>query len=254
MARQNSFITFTGKLGNIIGYCREGQYYLRSMPEVVRQTKATRQAAQRFGNASRQAALIRRAISPDLDIHCDGGHVNRLNKAFIRAGIRHTKLITGFRFNQDAGIERFLSVSPRFTRDGVLHIPPQVISQCKQFTALEVKVIATRIDFTSRRITGIDAAMTVIPTTGLFTGTTLAVDVRGNGTLIITLQIRALNGEIPINNRQYQAADIIAVLEPQSKQSFHPKTYSQHITSAPVLNKICASTYPHFYNHPIQLE
>jgi hypothetical protein len=59
MAKQLSFITFTGKLGNLIGYERGGKYFLCSMPETVRQTAATRRAAQRFGLASSKAALTK---------------------------------------------------------------------------------------------------------------------------------------------------------------------------------------------------
>ncbi len=85
MAKQISLITFTGKLGNLIGYERGGKYFLRSMPEIVRQTTATRRAAQRFGIASRKAALIRSAFYDELDIHCDSSHVNRLNRILIGA-------------------------------------------------------------------------------------------------------------------------------------------------------------------------
>lgn len=254
MAKQNSLITFTGKLGNIIGYCRDGQYYLRSMPEKVRQTNATRQAAKRFGIASKQAALIRRAVGPDLDIPCDGNHVNRLNKAFLLAGIGNTKGITGFRFNQHTGIEQFLPVAPRFTRDGVLHIPAQTMPQYRQFTALEVKVIATRVDFASRRIIGVDAAMTVIPAMGVFTGTTLSVEVPGNGMLVVIVQIRALNGDVPTNNRHYQAADIIAVVEPKLQRTFQPKQRSQDIILEPTSNDKFPSTYLRFSNDAIQRE
>ena len=42
MATQTSLLTFTGRPGNIIGYCRNGRYFLRSMPQTVRQTTATR--------------------------------------------------------------------------------------------------------------------------------------------------------------------------------------------------------------------
>ena len=75
MATQNSIIPFTGKLGNLIGYERNGKYFLRSMPEIVRQTAATRRAARRFGLASCKAALIRNAFYDDLDIRYDSSHI-----------------------------------------------------------------------------------------------------------------------------------------------------------------------------------
>ncbi|QEH42433.1 hypothetical protein [Chitinophaga sp. XS-30] len=63
MAKQTSFFTFTGKAGNMIGYYRDGKHYFRGMPETVRQTTATRRAAQRFGAASSKGRLIRSAFA-----------------------------------------------------------------------------------------------------------------------------------------------------------------------------------------------
>ncbi|MGF6844776.1 hypothetical protein QFZ51_000011 [Chitinophaga sp. W3I9] len=40
MGKQVGIISFTGKLGNLIGYRRNGQYFVRTMPETVRQTAA----------------------------------------------------------------------------------------------------------------------------------------------------------------------------------------------------------------------
>lgn len=65
MARQNSLIIFTGKLGNLIGYQRNGRYFLRSAPEKVKQTPATRRAARRFGMISKKAALIRKQFTAE---------------------------------------------------------------------------------------------------------------------------------------------------------------------------------------------
>ncbi len=61
MAKITSAVTFTGKVGGLIGYKRNGKYFLRSVPEKVRQSKATKRAAKRFGAASRKGALIRSA-------------------------------------------------------------------------------------------------------------------------------------------------------------------------------------------------
>ncbi len=123
MAKNKSFIRFTGKVGNLIGYRRGGKYFLRSRPETVRQTQATKHAAQWFGAASRKGALIRRALAPDIDYHCDPGHVNQLNKAIVKAGRNNHAGIRGFRFNRYAGVEQFLTNRPTFSKDGVLHIP-----------------------------------------------------------------------------------------------------------------------------------
>ncbi|SHN07688.1 hypothetical protein [Chitinophaga sp. CF418] len=237
MAKQNSLFPFTRKLGNVIGYQRNGNYFLRKMPEIVRQNAATRSAAQRFGIASKKGALIRHTFYRDLDIRCDDGHINRLNKAFIAAG--DNTGITGFRFNQHAGIDRFFSVAPKLFRNEALHIPKQALAQHKGITALEVKVIATRIDFRSQLVTGTGTVMLTIDPHKPFEGADLALDIPGEGTLVVTLQVRAMHNDQPSSNRQYLAADIIAVAMPQIPDN--RPAYPQ--PTATTLNLTPAHTY-----------
>ncbi|QEH43261.1 hypothetical protein [Chitinophaga sp. XS-30] len=227
MAKQTSLFTFTGKAGNMIGYYRDGKHYFRSMPETVRQTTATRLAAQRFGAASSKGRLIRSAFADHLDVHCDGGHINRLNKTIIKGGLRNTGAIAGFRFNQHTGTDRFFTKAPTLAEDGILHIPPQALPQFRGIPMLEVKVIATRIHFGERRVTGTETAMIVLDTREVFAGAALHVDVPGKGTLMVTLQVRGMCSGNASLNRKYLAADIIAVREPQTKQAFHQPRYQQ---------------------------
>ncbi|QEH39718.1 hypothetical protein [Chitinophaga sp. XS-30] len=227
MAKQTSFFTFTGKAGNMIGYYRDGKHYFRSMPETVRQTTATRRAAQRFGAASSKGRLIRSAFASELDVRCDGSHINRLNKTIIKGGIGSTGAIAGFRFNQHTGTDRFFTEAPTLAEDGILHIPPQVLPQFRGISALEIKVIASRIHFGERRVTGTETAMIVLDTREAFAGAALNVDVPGKGTLIVTLQVRGMCSSSASFNRKYLAADIIAVQEPQTKLVYHKPGY-QH--------------------------
>ncbi len=226
MARQTSIIPFTGKLGNLIGYERNGQYFLRSMPEVVRQTVATRRAAYRFGQASRKGALIRHAFYGDLDIPCDSGHINRLNRVLIAAGSNYAA-IKGFRFNQHAGIDRFFTIAPKLFRNNTLHIPPQTLARYKGITALEVKVIATRIAFTSRQVGNVEAVTLKIDVNKPFEGINIPLDVTGDGTLVVTLQVRGIHEDCTSCNRQYLAADIIAVATPQAAGCMNNHSYPQ---------------------------
>ena len=227
MAKQNSLITFTGKLGNIIGYCRNGKYFLRSMPETVRQTRATRRAAQRFGMASKKGALIRSAFTNELDIYCDGSHINRLNKLLIPGAGTNIAAITGFRFNQQTGVEKFFAVAPTISRDGILHIPAQILPHFKGITALEVKVIAAQINFTTRQVIDTETVIITLDLREPFNGATCSLDVPDTGTLVVTLQVRGLHNEAPSANKQFQAADIIAVMEPQPPKPFHKRIYPQ---------------------------
>ncbi|MGO4293290.1 hypothetical protein [Chitinophaga sp. RAB17] len=247
MAKQMSILPFTGKLGPLIGYRRNGNYFLRSMPQSVQQTAATRRASRRFGIASRKGALIRHAFYPHLDIHCDGGHINRLNRLLIAAGDHHAA-ITGFRFNQHTGVDRFFTVAPRLCNNGILHIPAQTIAGYKDITALEVKVIATRIDFTSRQVTGSETVTLMIDPATTFQETNVSLYVPGPGSLVVVFQVRAMYGDGPSGNRQYMAADIIAVAAPQVPKYAKKRTYPKR-TILPSLR-----TYTHAYPAVIQLE
>jgi len=234
MAKQMSIIPFTGKLGNLIGYKRNGKYFLRSMPECVQQTAATRRASRRFGAASRKGAFIRNAVYPHLDIHCDGGHINRLNKVLIAAGNQHAA-ITGFRFNQHSGVDRFFPVAPRLFPDGILNIPAQTIGRYKGIAALEVKVIATRIDFTSRQVAGSETVTLIIEPDAAFQETNVSLDVPGEGSLVVVFQVRGMYKDGPSGNRQHMAADIIAVAAPQVPKYATKRTYSKRTILLPNL-------------------
>ncbi|MGO4292384.1 hypothetical protein [Chitinophaga sp. RAB17] len=247
MAKQMSILPFTGKLGPLIGYKRNGQYFLRSMPQSVQQTAATRRASRRFGIASRKGAFIRKAFYPHLDIHCDGGHINRLNRLLITAGDHHAAL-TGFRFNQHTGIDRFFPVAPRLLSNGILNIPAQTIAGYKGMAALEVKVIATRIDFTSRQVVGSETATLLIAPDTTFQETNVSLDVPGEGSLVVVFQVRGLYKDGPSNSRQYMAADIIAVAAPQVPKYAKKRTYPKRTTLLPKL------TYTYAYPAIIQLE
>lgn len=213
MAKLDSIITFTGQLGNIIAYRRGGQHFLRSRPQAVRQTEATRNAAKWFGAASRKGALIRGAIVPYLDVPCLGTLVNRLNAAIVRAGRNHHAGLTGFAFNAHAGVSTFFPDPPVFTKDGRLHIPAQALLVPEGATRLEVKLIASRIDFAARRVTASDTVTMNIDLAQPFHGADMWTDTPGKGTLVITLQIRTFSGNEVSGNRKRMAADIVAMVE-----------------------------------------
>ncbi|OMP75652.1 MULTISPECIES: hypothetical protein [unclassified Chitinophaga] len=170
MAKQTSIITFSGRLNKMIGVKRKTGSYIRCIPEKVCQSPGTKRAAQRFGMASSIAAFIRKAIVPLLDFTCDGGHVNRLTKRLIPSGGQDIKAIKGYRFTNN-----------KYTEEG--------------------KIIAVRIDFSTRKIIG----------TGIFTADE-KICIPGIGTLII------INGageiidiqeeEIPVLNASRYIAQI----------------------------------------------
>ncbi|MVT11397.1 hypothetical protein [Chitinophaga tropicalis] len=227
MGQQNSILLFTGKLGNLIGYRRNGKYLLRSMPEIVRQSARTRRAAQRFGMASKTGALIRHAFYGELDVCRDKSHINRLTTVLIPSAGDNIKGLTGFRFNEHTGTDKFFILSPQLSADGKLHIPAQTLPVFKGITSLEVKVIATRINFTTHEVVGTDSDVLIVEAGKFFNGAAFPVDVPGNGTLMVTLQVRGLQNNILSHNARYLAADIVAVQTPQTLEVFHKQIYPQ---------------------------
>jgi len=216
MAKQIGLLRFTGKLGNIIGYRRNGNYFVRTMPEAVRQTAATRQASRNFGVASRKGKLIRRAIVPELHIHHDGSLVNRLNKALIQTNSESLRGIEGFRINRHTGTEQFFSQQPVVSQRGVVRIPAQTLPSQENFSHLEITVTAVRISFKERRITGRSSTTATINLNQPFSGMELDTATPGKGMLLIILQVRSFKGTDATANRRFFAADIMAVLPPAS--------------------------------------
>lgn len=115
MALQTGLFKFTGQLDNVIGYRRNGKYFLRSASDKVRQTAATKRAARSFGIACSKGKLLRHALRPHLNMRCDSALVNRLNKLFIQAGRAHFPNLQGFHFNKHTGLEKLFTLPPAFT-------------------------------------------------------------------------------------------------------------------------------------------
>ena len=248
MARQKSIITVTGKLGAKIGFERNGKYFFRSAPERVRQTRNTRRASRRFGLCSRKGSVIRHACYNELDVRCDSAHINRLNKRLIESGGDHTA-IAGFRFNKQTGIDRFFTIAPELSGNDVLHIPPQEIVQHEQLTALEVKVIAVRIDFQTAQVTGTDTVIEIINPQDYFSGRRIPLYAGGEGTLMVALQVRGVRSDDVSTNKLYLAADIIAVKEPTRPKRFRIHTHPQVITQPESV-----SNYSHTCIHPFTIQ
>jgi len=227
MGKQKTFIPISGRWGNQIGYERNGVFYVRSAPETVNQTRATIRASKRFGRYSAKGKLIRHAFYPELDVRFDTGHINRLNSLLIRAAGDHA-VTKGFRFNEQAGIDKFFTRMPELSKKGILYIPAQDIVQYNQFTVYEVKAIAVRINFNTRQVTGTDTVTMTIDPAVPFTGASIPLYVAGEGTLMLTIQVRALLKDGPSGNKQYLAADIVAVIPPPKPKRVKVHTHSQH--------------------------
>jgi len=251
MALQTGLFKFTGQLDNVIGYRRNGKYFLRSAPDKVRQTAATKRAARSFGIASAKGKLLRRALRPYLNMRPDGTLINRLNKLFIQAGRTDFPNLQGFHFNKHTGLEKLFTLPPVFTTNGTLQIPAQELLPQGKATHIELRLIATRIDFAAHRVlsTDVSTAIVQLDPDELFNGMALNVPVDGEGTLIVALQYRSYticNGNISFScDRRYMAADIIHVNIPAEKvlaKAGLTKALTKHKRFAPISSVIARSS------------
>lgn len=209
MARQTSMLTFTGRLGKLSGFRRNGKYYVRERPNGIHHTSNMKRAAQRFGRASRTGAFIRKA----LEVNGDGGHVNRITRALIPSGGCDLNQLAGVQFNQSQRTYSHFSTLPVLRDNGVLHIPPQVFPQRGY---LEIKLIVVRVDLQTRKVLGRNTAVINIDTSQKFSGAELCADVPGTGTLIIALSVNNSAEIIAVENTQvaFESSPIASISIP----------------------------------------
>lgn len=244
MARQTGFITFSGKFGNMIGYCRNGAYFIRTVPAKVRQTPDTRRAACRFGIASSYGRLIRQAITAYLSIPYDGSLVNRLNKKLISIETATPAMLPGFSFSAHASMQQYFTTPPLLIKEGAIHIPVQPLQLAKGITHLRLSLITTRINFVTRQIVTSQTLVHTIAGNIPFGGLHLNIKLPGKGTLICTLQIEAIAGTSLKKHKKATVADVIAVWPPQAPPP-SPVRPSLLQKSYPRITRLLPYRHPH---------
>ncbi|MFC4212670.1 hypothetical protein ACFOWA_15850 [Pedobacter lithocola] len=138
MATLNGIVRFSGKVGDLI-------FYRSGKKDVVRRKSGTHQlsenskkSAKDFGEASRNAAYIRKAFAPMVKDYGYGDLASRLTKRLTSvfktipnstAGSKkllegNLKLIEGFEFNADTRLDRLLIRQPKVSwlPDGLIEL------------------------------------------------------------------------------------------------------------------------------------
>ena len=130
MAKQNSILKLSGRLGNQVYYYRKDrknrkQYFIRQAPATVTQTPATKRAATDFGTASKSSSLIRNGLR-EYTHHCYDNtlhyRLNSLMGNILRADSAHPagrrilmasnmQSLKNFRFNKATSIDQLLKVT-----------------------------------------------------------------------------------------------------------------------------------------------
>ncbi|SIN67588.1 hypothetical protein [Chitinophaga niabensis] len=240
MARQTGPVTFTGKLGNLIGYEVDGVHLLRSMPAHVERSYATKRSALDFGTASKGGRLLRNALSGELEIPDDGKLVNRINKvlqAIVKADAhhfpgqrriltRHLPALTGFNLNSTTKLDQLLTFQPVLTKDKDGNICVSVnpaFKKTKGTTHLEIKAIVTGIDFAKAKYTAAVSESKLIDVRALPEKVAFVLPYAEKETAFVVLQVipfQMVNGELALlEDVKHLAADIIGVLLPDKTLS-----------------------------------
>lgn len=243
MSKNTGLLRMTGKIGEYVGYYRDGKQYFRSMPEQVRRSKATQLSAKDFGTASKASKLIRHGLRAELNIHHDNGMHNRLNTDMLNilyAGSQQRgsrsfqrnklSMLTGMQFNEKTELSRLLPFTPKVVQDGnslriaIPALGADDIRHARNTTHIEIKAIAIGVNFNENARQDAVSDKVLIDFRCPATATELILPFKaGEEETIVVLQVRAfseLDGKLyALGNRKFFAADIIDIIPSLSAMS-----------------------------------
>lgn len=151
MATQDGLISYSGKLGNTVGYRRGKKHFNRSLPKEYNLSESSKNSGTEFGHGSTACKLTKTAFAPLMLRPFKRTLHNRLSEIFrkvIRSGPSVMKgqrsvfdgnisLLKGFEFSDKAKLESIFKPSPKinlangeikldfpsFTWDSLMGIP-----------------------------------------------------------------------------------------------------------------------------------
>jgi hypothetical protein len=126
-------LQITGRIGNIVFYKRGDNYYARSVPGRIRQTKATKKCASEFGKASGAGKILRQQLLPVIPFPADNKMQTRLVAdlcSWLRSGFDPQQpcdpvsFLNDFSFTKSDTVAERLRVSLQVTKtaDGMLEM------------------------------------------------------------------------------------------------------------------------------------
>ncbi|WP_343703083.1 hypothetical protein [Chitinophaga sp.] len=237
MATQTSLLKFTGKLGNVIGYRVGKKYYLRSMPEEVRQSSRSKVSSRHFGKASRLGATVRHALHGLLHVKQDNKLINKLNGSLLgvlrqddlhrqkRFIPRYFRGLERFCFTTHADLAKVLPVDVSAVRnaDGNIEVTvPAILKHLANPRATHVGIRAVAVCL-ERGFTKANAAaseMVMLKADEPSDAFLLTVPADRNMVTCVILEVTCWQEEhgrrYLMGNQKFMAAQIIAVLQPEA--------------------------------------
>lgn len=236
MSKNIGLLKMTGKIGDLVGYYRDGKQYFRTMPEHVNRSKATQLAATDFGAASKAGKLLRDGLRAEMNIRTGSYLSNRLNTEMLQvlyAGStqrgsrsfqrKHLNMLTGFQFNEHTELARLLPFTPKVMQDGnslriaIPALGAEDIRHAKNTTHIQIKAIAVGVHFNERCYETAASDKVLIDFRKPAVATELVLPfMAGEQETIVVLQVTAYSesgGELyAMGNRKFCAADIIDII------------------------------------------
>jgi hypothetical protein len=250
MAKQNSIIRLSGRLGNQVYYYRKDkknrkQYLVRRAPDTVKQSTATKRAATDFGIASKSSALIRNALR-EYTQHCYDNTLHyRLNSMMgkiLRADDRrmltaaNMQSLKNFQFNRVASIDQLLKVMPVIEKndqdDLSISFPGTFCNNnhaLRNTTHLSIKAIGLSVNFTKYTTRQVVSEAIIIKRGEEYAPITIKLDTNSKNMTLILLEVQPfyeVNGILhPSQNKTAYALDVIAIMPPQEQSEEAKKKY-----------------------------
>ncbi|MGX5818185.1 hypothetical protein ACWKWU_08320 [Chitinophaga lutea] len=272
MAKQTGFFKFTGKLGGVVGFRLGNEYYLRSMPEQVRQAPRTRISSRYFGQASNMGAIIRQALSSHLEVPRESSLTNRFNQSLLkilreddlhrqrRFIPRHFSTLKGFTFTPWADIDHALVHAPVVLRspEGKIHVSLQGLHEHAlnpKATHVRIQALALSVDTKNPSAKTYASAPLIVAIGQVAEPCELIIDAPATSLHCIILQVTSLELQgdtlYPLQNRKYSYGAIIAVLMPEKD---HATTVRPVYNDPAHARKTALPFVPGLVIHPPQLE
>lgn len=239
MAEQQNIFSYTGNLGDKVGYRRGGKYFLRKKAAPYALSEKSYKSAREFGLASKASVLLRNALDHLFLTPFKTNLHNRISKVFgeiIRSGTPndagrrsvfdgYVGLLKGFEFNKDRRFSDLVSLESKYSIIAK-EIWIDLFSTAPVFSKnipdkaerVELRVCTAWIDFANSVSETLNASPVLLPVGKPFKGGRLKIAIPQEGEWVFVVLFRACfdrnsSGELSlIGNKRFQGGVIAEVL------------------------------------------